>query len=39
MLGISNQDALNAFKAGDVAFFNGGPWQYNEIKETGLISA
>lgn len=36
MLGISNQDALNTFKAGDVAFFNGGPWQYNEIKETGL---
>lgn len=36
MLGISNQDALNSFKAGDVAFFNGGPWQYNEIKETGI---
>lgn len=36
MLGISNQDALNSFKAGEVAFFNGGPWQYNEIKETGI---
>lgn len=36
MLGISNQDALNTFKAGDVAFFNGGPWQYTEIKEAGV---
>lgn len=36
MLGISVQEALNHFKTGEVAFFNGGPWQYNEIKEAGL---
>lgn len=35
-LGISCQEMLNSFKNGEVAFLHGGPWQYNEIKESGI---
>ncbi len=35
-LGISCQEMLNTFKNGEVAFLHGGPWQYNELKESGV---
>lgn len=35
-LGISCQEMLNSFKNGEVAFLHGGPWQYNELKESGV---
>lgn len=36
MLGMSNQEALDNFIAGKTAFLNGGPWQYNNIKDGGI---
>lgn len=36
MLGISNEQAISDFIAGNAAFLNGGPWDYNRIKESGL---
>lgn len=36
MVGISNDQALADFIAGKCAFFNGGPWQYNNLKEAGM---
>ena len=38
-LGISCQEMLNSFKNGEVAFLHGGPWQYNELKESGISFA
>lgn len=38
-LGISCQEMLNSFKNGEVAFLHGGPWQYNELKESGVSFA
>ena len=35
-LGISCQEMLNSFKNGEVAFLHGGPWQYTELKESGV---
>lgn len=36
MVGISNEQALNDFIAGKTAIFNGGPWQYTNLKEAGF---
>ena len=36
MLGISGEQALNDFLAGTGAFYNGGQWNYNQMKEAGL---
>lgn len=36
MLGISGDQNLNAFINGEVAMMNGGPWNYNNLKEAGL---
>lgn len=36
MLGVSNEEALNNFIAGKSAFFYGGPWQYSNLKESGI---
>ena len=36
MLGISNNEALSNFSAGKIAFFNGGPWQYENLSEAGI---
>lgn len=36
MVGISNEQALSDFIAGKTAIFNGGPWQYDSLKEGGL---
>ncbi len=35
MLGISNEQALSDFIAGNTAMFQGGPWQYDTLKEGG----
>lgn len=36
MVGISNEQALSDFIAGKTAIFNGGPWQYTNLKDAGL---
>ncbi|MDO4470786.1 MAG: ABC transporter substrate-binding protein [Bacillota bacterium] len=36
MLGIANEQALSDFVAGKTAMFNGGPWQYTNLKEAGM---
>lgn len=36
MLGISYDQALAAFVAGDTAMLNGGPWQYANLEEAGI---
>lgn len=35
-LGISCQEMLDNFKNGKVAFLHGGPWQYNDLTESGI---
>ncbi len=36
MLGLSNEQALSDFVAGKTAMFNGGPWQYTNLQESGM---
>lgn len=36
MLGISNDQALADFVAGNTAMFNGGPWQYSSFLDAGM---
>lgn len=36
MLGISNEQALADFVAGNTAMFNGGPWQYTSFFDAGM---
>lgn len=36
MLGISNEQALADFVAGNTAMFNGGPWQYTSFLDAGM---
>lgn len=36
MLGISNDQNLNAFINGEIAMINSGPWHYNNIKDAGF---
>lgn len=36
MLGISNEQAVADFIAGNTAMLNGGPWQYNNFSEAGM---
>ncbi|MGM7719787.1 ABC transporter substrate-binding protein [Metabacillus sp. Hm71] len=36
MLGLSGEQALADFISGKTAFFNGGPWQYETLKNAGL---
>lgn len=36
MLGISAEQVIPDFIAGKTAMFYGGPWQYNQLKESGL---
>ncbi|MCA0755796.1 ABC transporter substrate-binding protein [Paenibacillus sp. N4] len=36
MLGISGEQVIPEFISGEIAMFNGGPWQYTQLKESGM---